>query len=316
MHLLSYRGPGAPGGLSSALSATWNDHSRADRGWWYFADDSLRFSPGPHAPSLVAAMDREMLEGHYRFCNEFLWPLMHELPQYCTFNAGDLKHYKALQASVAQSMRRRSEPLFVHDYHFALMPNLIPNRTSLFWHIPWPKRVEPIWQPMIREMSVRMLNCEQIGFHTEDYAENFLRGLDPAVHVVAERKLVVAPIGVNSEVWHRRAADLSNPIPDEIAAIETPIVLSVDRADYAKGILERLHAIDAFFNEHAHYRDKVTFVQMCAPSRSGLSAYSSYWDTCVGSEHQWALGTRAMEAHCLDRKRLQSGSPGQDIRES
>lgn len=49
--------------------------------------------------------------------------------------------------------------------------------------------------------------------------------------------------------------------------------IAVDRLDYTKGILERLAALDRFFSDNPHYREKVAVVQVVAPSRTGIPDY-------------------------------------------
>jgi trehalose 6-phosphate synthase len=58
-------------------------------------------------------------------------------------------------------------------------------------------------------------------------------------------------------------------------------VLSVDRVDYTKGILERLECINEFFNVYPSWRGEITFVQLCQRSRPGLNAFDAYWNECL-----------------------------------
>ncbi len=54
-------------------------------------------------------------------------------------------------------------------------------------------------------------------------------------------------------------------------------VLSVDRADYTKAVLERMEAIDEFFAANPERIGEITFVQVCQPTRVGLPAFDKYW---------------------------------------
>jgi trehalose-6-phosphate synthase len=67
--------------------------------------------------------------------------------------------------------------------------------------------------------------------------------------------------------------DLRSQIPGKF-------VLSVDRADYTKGVLERMNAIDTYFESNPHRVGKITFVQVCQPTRIGLPAFDKYWQKC------------------------------------
>jgi trehalose 6-phosphate synthase len=62
--------------------------------------------------------------------------------------------------------------------------------------------------------------------------------------------------------------------------IKTPYVLSVDRADYTKGIINRLRSIDTFFDNKPELKRHLTFAQICTRTRSGLEAYDQYWLDC------------------------------------
>jgi trehalose-6-phosphate synthase len=47
----------------------------------------------------------------------------------------------------------------------------------------------------------------------------------------------------------------------------------VDRVDYTKGIIERFHGIERFFEKYPHYCGRFSFVQIGAPSRTHIKSY-------------------------------------------
>ena len=51
-------------------------------------------------------------------------------------------------------------------------------------------------------------------------------------------------------------------------------MLGVDRMDYTKGIVERLLAIEQLFEEHPWHRERMTMVQIAAPSRTRIPSYA------------------------------------------
>ncbi|MFH2004499.1 MAG: trehalose-6-phosphate synthase, partial [Bacteroidota bacterium] len=56
--------------------------------------------------------------------------------------------------------------------------------------------------------------------------------------------------------------------------IEAELIgVGVDRIDYTKGIVERLKAIDRFFEKHPKFVGKFTFVELGAPSRTHIKRY-------------------------------------------
>jgi trehalose 6-phosphate synthase/phosphatase len=284
LDLLSYRGPCSPGGVSSALQAIWSDPRSSAHRWLHFNDSALQFSLHPKLLSLVAHIDQEVIRGHYRFCNEFLWPLMHGMKRESRFRPEDFARYKELQVQVAKVLNPRVDTLFINDYHFAMIPNMVQARTSLFWHIPWPELTEPVWKPLLRDLAVGMLHAESIGFHCESYADNFLSLFEGGLCELAKAKIIIAPIGIDTEMWACR--DYERPPAETVSTLgfTQDYILSVDRVDYAKGILERLNAIDLLFAEHPQYIGKLSFVQICARSRDGIEEFDKYWTDCRSKE--------------------------------
>jgi trehalose 6-phosphate synthase len=93
-----------------------------------------------------------------------------------------------------------------------------------------------------------------------------------------ETTVTVAPLGIDADFWHRNSGNSSIAIerglPDTYA-------LSVERADYTKGVLERLNGVDLYFQRNPDEAGKMTFVQICTPTRTGLSGYDEYWRNCT-----------------------------------
>ena len=52
------------------------------------------------------------------------------------------------------------------------------------------------------------------------------------------------------------------------------IAVGVDRLDYTKGIVERLLAIEELLVEHPWHRERLTMVQIAAPSRTRIPSYA------------------------------------------
>jgi trehalose 6-phosphate synthase len=51
------------------------------------------------------------------------------------------------------------------------------------------------------------------------------------------------------------------------------LIVGVDRMDYTKGIIERLMAVEKLIEEHPYYLERLTMVQIAAPSRSRIPSY-------------------------------------------
>src|SRR5690606_20681831 len=66
---------------------------------------------------------------------------------------------------------------------------------------------------------------------------------------------------------------------------EQKLLLSIDRLDYSKGILQRLRAFDLFLEENFDQREKVSLIMIVVPSREQVKEYAELKeeiDTLVG----------------------------------
>ncbi len=105
-------------------------------------------------------------------------------------------------------------------------------------------------------------------------------GYDDKLGVIqVEDRLLKAdafPMGID----YHRFADAGD-LPEVRAEVEKlnneiegrQIIFSVDRLDYTKGIPERLVAFDHFLTEYPEYRERVSLIQVTAPSRTGVEQY-------------------------------------------
>lgn len=181
MDIVSYRGPGAAGGVSSGLETAWRGQHTTDVSWWFLGDDALKFlTPISTQAQFVTQLSDPNVKGHYAYCNEFIWPLMHDLPQYASYDSDNRRHYKRFNHIFAQYInfeRASRKRFFVQDYQLAMLPRLLGmqgGRSNIFWHIPWPKDVKQEFVEPISEIARGMLSAESIGFHTDEYAQNFM----------------------------------------------------------------------------------------------------------------------------------------------
>lgn len=330
MNILSYRGPGAGGGVSSALSRLMNRLSGLTSGyaetlnsyplrWWHLEGSDIKDSFGHE---FISRPNPEVIAGHYRYCNEFLWPVLHDMPEYAAYSDIDRVSYaefnqyfvRVLKRARRQSfLERKWRSFFVHDYQLAFLPSLLRRaglsslQISIFWHIPWPRKVEECHRQEIFELAQGLLESDVIGFHTYEYAFNFLdfvEGQLPGVELdrsslslkLACRRIVrikVMPLGLDLDFWARAQSHLfkektleensfcQNSSPKILAARFGRYVLSVDRCDYTKGVLPRLAAIESFFQRFPEEKGKLTFVQICQRTRNGLPSFDQYYSRCI-----------------------------------
>ena len=334
MDLISYRGPGVAGGVSSGLSSAWRDGNDSKTRWWHVNQNTLQvLSPKDKQAKFIFLLPETLVNGHYRFCNEFIWPVMHDLPEFATYHAEQENSFQVFNRLMAEYIDFESDAhqeFFIQDYQLSTLPSLMAmfgHATSVFWHIPWPKNLLPEHVKPIREIARGLLSCSAIGFHTQEYADNFAafvaehlpdyqitannrvieqvvpstmhrreilgmrrRGafvmrpeLIPQAQYKSRTKVLVKALGIDPKHWR----DVSTKLAEEIGLepslhelAQTKFVLSVDRADYTKSVLDRLLIIDRFFEQHPEWIGRVTFAQVCGKTRPGLEAFDKYWASC------------------------------------
>ena len=238
--------------------------------------------------------------GHSKFSNEALWPLSHMAHTRPVFREEDWAAYRQVNGKFARELLKEiknvQQPLIlVQDFHFTLLPAMIkasrPDaQVALFWHIPWPSAELFSICPWRRDILEGMLGADVIGFHTQQYCNNFM---DTVAKVIEARvdfehfsitrggdTSYIKPFPISIAFTNGEEAGKSRK-PDRTVlqefGIRTQLIgLGVDRLDYTKGILERFKAIEFLFDLHPEYLEKFTFLQIAPPSRQTLEKYREY----------------------------------------
>jgi trehalose 6-phosphate synthase len=276
------------------------------------AFDRLRVPPDDPRYTLRRVwLSEEEEESYYEgFSNEGLWPLCHIAHTRPIFRASDWECYQRVNerfaAALVEEMKGTTNPIvFVQDYHFALLPRMIklarPDaRVAIFWHIPWPNPESFGICPWQAQLLDGMLGADLIGFHIPLYCNNFLATVDGVIESRTDRELMtvsrhghlsaVRPypvsVGIDGASMDRLLIE-SPPLSPEERQIDRDallnefgvraesLVIGVDRLDYTKGILERLLAIEQLLEAHPWHRERMTLVQIAAPSRTHIPSYAA-----------------------------------------
>ena len=271
------------------------------------AHDRIKVPPGRDEYSLrrIWLTPEEEQGYYYGFANEGLWPLCHVAHVRPVFRESDWQAYQQVNRRFADAViaeARSEDPIvLVQDYHFALVPAMIreklPGATILtFWHIPWPNPESFGICPWRRELLQGLLGSTILGFHTRFHCKNFMETVDRYLEARIEQEHSIVSVQ-NTETYVESypisiewpAKDLAarwRPAEDCRAAVIqrlklTPghrIAVGVDRFDYTKGILERLHALERLLEKHPEWVGHFTLVQVAAPTRSSLEEYRSFQD--------------------------------------
>lgn len=289
-----------------ACSGTWIAHGSGSAD----ADtvdrhDRVRVPPGKEDYTLRRIWLSEEEEQGYYFgmANEGLWPLCHVAHVRPVFRESDWQHYVEVNRRFADAVvaeARSEDPVvLVQDYHFALLPAMVrerlPRATILtFWHIPWPNPESFGICPWRQEILKGLLGSTILGFHTRFHCKNFIETVDRYLEARIEHEHSIIsfhesdtfvesyPISI---AWPTDEATASKPPPATCRRMVTEllnlpegqrIAVGVDRFDYTKGILERLHAVERLLEKRPQWVGHFTFIQVAAPSRSSLEEYREF----------------------------------------
>ena len=236
------------------------------------------------------------------FCNKTIWPLFHYFTNYAVFDREFWDQYKRVNEIFRDELLNVIKPgdiIWVHDYHLMLLPRLLREKVSnpigFFLHIPFP--AYEIFRLLPGESRSGLLNgllgADLIGFHTHDYSQYFLRcvlrilGLEHHMGKIDVpgriAKVDTFPMGIDYDKFNRLVtSDHDNAIPEKGTQ---KLVLSVDRLDYSKGIINRLKGFELFLRENPGWHGKVYMSMIVVPSRTGVDSYQeikSSLDELVG----------------------------------
>ncbi len=287
-----------------AVRGTWVAHGAGDADR-QVTDEKGRIRLPPKDPSFLLRrvwLTRKEEEGYYYgLSNKALWPLCHIVYTRPSFSRAEWDIYRSVNAKFRDAVLEEADGspaiVFIQDYHFALLPRMIkearPDITvAQFWHIPWPNREAFRIFPWGEELLDGLLGNDLLGFHIQYHCNNFFDTVEATIESRVDyehfqvfrggRPTLVRPFPISvdadqigrdakgPEVRHRRTRFLKE-LGEEVG--RTVLLVGADRVDYTKGIPERLRALDLMLTRHPDLKEKVTLVQLAAPSRTVLESY-------------------------------------------
>lgn len=270
------------------------------------------------------------------YSNRVLWPLFHNVgvnpelgPDYIEY----WKSYDIVNSIFANNTVKAfkdikdespDNPLvLVNDYHLLTLPKKIREMSgespclkdaviTYFHHIPWlePSIYEKV--PHRRELIDGLFGSDLIGFHTDDYVNNFLHcayrqnkgngfdvgfenlnGKDVARVRLNGKDVYVAkfPIGIDPD-RHRGFAEkggdgreMANKYLEGGFPENGILMLGVARFDYTKGIGKEIMAIEQLLNEISdkdpEYAKRIRLLQVLAPTREDIPEYREYKERII-----------------------------------
>lgn len=290
------------GGLATGLGSIYKQNNNLWVGWpgLEITDENgqKKVTTQLQELSLVPVfLSQEEINQYYEgFSNSVLWPVFHYYAStYANYEQSNWDYYQRVNRIFMEAVLKVAEPgdtIWVHDYQLLLLPALIRKAQpeisiGFFLHIPFPSyemfRLIP-WRAQLLE---GVLGSDLIGFHTYDDVRHFINAAtrilpvnSSANIITADDRTVVAeafPIGIDDKKY--------SSLPDEpevqknMKLIQanfgnTKLILSIDRLDYSKGIIQRLSAFEYLLTHYPEIKGKMTFYMIVVPSRDTVPQYA------------------------------------------
>ena len=254
-------------------------------------------------------LEEEDIVNYYDgFSNSAIWPLFHYFCQFCEFNDHEWQSYKHVNERFCDELEKVARPgdtIWVHDYHLMLLPNLIRKRIpgvsiGFFLHIPFPSYEMFRILPYRSEVLEGLLGADLIGFHTYDYNRHFLSscrrvlGIENHYGILTHDDRLIKtdafPLGIDYELFEStskksQVRTKAREYIDNQVQVDK-VILSIERLDYTKGIVDSLNAYELFLMRNPEWIENVVFTLIVVPSREGVESYmdlKSKIDEMVGA---------------------------------
>ena len=105
--------------------------------------------------------------------------------------------------------------------------------------------------------------------------------------ILSSREVLVNtfPMGIDYEKFHKAAKQHKKQKKSQQSELkiqldlhkktadDSKLILSIDRLDYTKGVINRIRAFEIFLEQNPGYHEKVRLVMLSVPSRSDVPEY-------------------------------------------
>ncbi len=213
------------------------------------------------------------------YANGTLWPLFHYFRDRMKLTSSGMNYYRQINEKYADVVARNvkaGQRIWIHDYQLALLPKMlrergIENQILMTWHIPWVAGEFYATLPEAKELLEGIIASDMITFHTELYKKNFLESCESLLGKKdeVEGKLFTFSLGIDTSYYSGNPANRQN--------IELKnnrkLILSIDRLDYTKGLVNRALAIENLVRRYPDDARKFTYVMIVTPSRTSVAEY-------------------------------------------
>lgn len=292
------------GGLATGLGSVYKEGENIWIGWPGLeipADrqDEVRKKLAPLNLIPVFLTTEEISFYYEGFSNETLWPVFHYLVTYANFERIYWDYYKLVNDKFKRAVMLHLSPgdkVWIHDYQLLLLPGLIRTEEPLvtigfFQHIPFPSYEIFRLIPWRKEIIAGMMGADLLGFHTFEDASHFLSSasrlsssnLAENILIYKSRQVVAEafPMGIDYEKFdsltrNEKTVKYATSFKNSLKNVST--ILTIDRLDYSKGILQRLQAFELLLQTHPEYIGKLALYMVVVPSRDTVPKYKELKD--------------------------------------
>ncbi len=294
------------GGLATGLGSIYQQGDNIWIGWpgLEVSDEEqqikVREKLRPMKLQPVFLTQKEISEYYEGFSNEILWPVFHYYAStYANYKQSNWDYYQEVNKKFSDAVLSIAGPgdtIWIHDYQLLLLPGLIrakrPDLTiGFFLHIPFPSYEMFRLIPWRAELLEGITGADLVGFHTYDDVQHFLNAatrilpLNSSSNIltVDDRPVVAEafPMGIDFDKYS--ALPKETAVQQQIIQLKSlfknnKLILSVDRLDYSKGILQRLQAFELLLELHPEYLGKVVLYMIVVPSRDTVPQYKELRD--------------------------------------
>ncbi len=299
------------GGLATGMNSIHKNKNSLWIGWPGIAYDELdspslksinkKLNESGYFPVHLSIND--IKDFYYGLPNNCLWPLFHYFIEYSIFDNLQWEKYKEINNKFSDcvlSNLNENDTVWIHDYQLMLCPKMIKDKRpdvkiGFFLHIPFPSFEIFRTFPRRKELLEGILGSDVIGFHTYDYQRHFLSSVKRILKLDVNfnnviynyRKILVNtfPMGIDFKKFNNAALNHKKQKKYEKSELrrqlelhkkgsnESKLILSIDRLDYTKGVINRIKAFEIFLNKYPSYYEKIRLIMLMVPSRSNVSEY-------------------------------------------
>ena len=301
-----YQLSSSEGGLATGLGSIYKQNDNVWIGWpgLEISDDEHKNKISKQLKELSLLpvfLSQEEINQYYEgFSNEVLWPVFHYYAStYANYKSSNWDYYQQVNLKFKDAVLKVAKPgdtIWIHDYQLLLLPELIRNEMpevsiGFFLHIPFPSYEMFRLIPWRAELLKGVLGADLIGFHTFDDVRHFLNAtsrilpVNTSANIITDgdRSVVVEsfPMGIDEKKY--ASLPTTKEVKKDIELIkdsfkDIKLILSIDRLDYSKGILQRLQAIEYILENHPECREKIALYMIVVPSRDTVPQYAHLRD--------------------------------------